>query len=265
MNILCLYDYTGIFGRPWAEAGHTVYCLDIQHPAEPHVKYFSSGGKIVFQFWDAIINRPAPPDIKWDFVATFPPCTDLAVSGAAHFANKLDANPNYLQEAMDLVYRARDIGEASGAPYFIENPVSRISTEWRKPDFMFDPWEFGWYLPIGPHPIWPDLIAPQDAYVKKTCLWTGGGFEIPEHKPVPPDWMWEQSGYVNTPDYERFMSAWNEAKLTIMPRHQWHIWRTHKLYSTQHRKLGGKSLKTKNIRSATPAGFAQAVFERYGK
>ena len=32
-------------------------------------------------------------------------------------------------------------------------------------------------------------------------------------------------------------------------------------YSDQHKKLGGKSLKTKNIRSATPREFAQAVFE----
>lgn len=32
------------------------------------------------------------------------------------------------------------------------------------------------------------------------------------------------------------------------------------LYSQQHRKLGGKSDKTKNIRSATPRGFARAVF-----
>ena len=31
-------------------------------------------------------------------------------------------------------------------------------------------------------------------------------------------------------------------------------------YSDQHKKLGGKSLKTKNIRSATPRGFAKAVF-----
>ena len=32
-------------------------------------------------------------------------------------------------------------------------------------------------------------------------------------------------------------------------------------YSDQHKKLGGKSLKTKNIRSATPRGFALAVFK----
>ena len=36
-------------------------------------------------------------------------------------------------------------------------------------------------------------------------------------------------------------------------------------YSDQHNKLGGKSLKTKNIRSATPRGFAQAVFEANNK
>lgn len=34
-------------------------------------------------------------------------------------------------------------------------------------------------------------------------------------------------------------------------------------FSDQHNKLGGKSLRTKNIRSATPRGFAQAIFEKY--
>jgi hypothetical protein len=32
-------------------------------------------------------------------------------------------------------------------------------------------------------------------------------------------------------------------------------------HSRQHLKLGGKSMKTKNIRSATPRGFAKAVYE----
>ena len=88
---------------------------------------------------------------------------------------------------------------------------------------IFHPYEYGGYIPQqdATHPQWPDHIAPRDAYPKKTCLWTGGGFVMPETKPVEPE-----NGY-----------------------------------SRQHKTLGGKSLKTKNIRSATPRGFAQAVFD----
>ena len=70
--------------------------------------------------------------------------------------------------------------------------------------------------------MYPEHIAPRDAYTKRTCLWTNDKFIMPELKPV---------------DCETFGN------------------------SRQHRKLGGKSAKTKNIRSATPRGFAQAVFE----
>ena len=105
----------------------------------------------------------------------------------------------------------------------MENPVSVLSTLWRKPDQSFHPYQYGGYIPSDQsvHPKWPDYIAPYDAYPKKTCLWTGNNFVMPDKLPVKP-----KDGY-----------------------------------STQHLKLGGKSQKTKNIRSATPRGFARAVFE----
>jgi hypothetical protein len=43
----------------------------------------------------------------------------------------------------------------------LENPVSTISSYWRKPDHSFQPWQYG------------------DLYTKKTCLWTGNGFVMP--------------------------------------------------------------------------------------
>jgi hypothetical protein len=55
----------------------------------------------------------------------------------------------------------------------IENPVSTVSSYWRKPDFTFDPCDYGGYL-----------IPPGDAYTKKTCLWTGNGFVMPKPKAV---------------------------------------------------------------------------------
>jgi hypothetical protein len=217
--IISLCDYTGIMAKPWEEAGYAVFLVDPQHESMMKKGMFTIGAKI----------DEAMPELKvimktYDvkMVFAFPPCTDLAVSGAGHFEAKAQKDPHFQTKAMMVVEQCRTIGELSGAPYMIENPVSVISSAWRKPDFTFHPYEYGGYLPEDDrHPLYPDYIAPRDAYPKKTCLWTGNGFKMPEPKPVPTD-----GGY-----------------------------------STQHLKLGGKSLKTKNIRSATPRGFSQAVFE----
>jgi hypothetical protein len=156
------------------------------------------------------------------FVFGFPECTDLAVSGAAHFEKKRAVDPDFQSKAISLVMLTKILGEYYGCPWALENPVSVISTKWRKPDYKFDPYEYGGYLPKDDeHPVYPSYIKPRDAYPKKTCIWSGNGFVMPDKKPV-----FVERGY-----------------------------------SDQHNKLGGKSLKTKNIRSATPRGFANAVFE----
>lgn len=55
----------------------------------------------------------------------------------------------------------------------IENPVSTLGSYWRKPDFTFHPFEFGG---------WPG--GANDDYGKRTCLWTGGGFRLPQKRPI---------------------------------------------------------------------------------
>lgn len=223
--VLFFFDYTGVMAKPWAEAGYECYIFDIQHPKPlmPNGKgerIHTVGGDIRNR--TAMINSITRNDEVVGLFA-FPPCTDLAVSGARHFENKKIIDPDYKKKAMSLVYLARDWGERLEIPYMIENPVSVISTEWRKPDHIFHPYEYGGYLPRGDrHPEYPKFIAPRDAYTKKTCLWTGNGFKMPKKK------------VVRLPDGYK--------------------------YSLQHTQLGGKSLMTKNIRSATPRGFAKAVF-----
>jgi len=223
--ILSLFDYTTETVKPWAAAGYTCYCVDIQHPAGETREVWGDG--VIVRVGADLFTWQPPAGVHFVFGIGFPPCTDLAVSGAKHFARKLAANPEYRTEAMSLVYRCRDIFEALGVPYAIENPVSVISSEWRKPDYIFHPYEYGGYIPEfeGEHPIWPEFIAARDAYPKRTCLWTGGGFRMPKKLEVPVD-----AGY-----------------------------------STQFLKLGGKSMKTKNIRSATPRGFAAALFIEHGR
>jgi hypothetical protein len=177
MNVLSLCDKTTVACLPWAEAGATCVCIDIQHESVfPQPEIVGEGR--IFKVRADVTNLPkAVADIiaatEWDIVFAFPPCTHLAVSGARWFKQKGD---KALQEALAIVYACRDICEQSKAPWFIENPISRLSTRWRRPDFYFDPHEYAGYLDD----------PSQDAYTKRTALWTGGGFQMPVKKSVPP-------------------------------------------------------------------------------
>ena len=160
--ILSLCDLTGNITIPWVEAGCSAILVDPQHPVgltqEDNVLKV---GSIIDSPLTWHVLRKYAKDII--FVAAFPPCTDLAVSGAAWFERKAAADKHFQTKAMKVVWECYHIAEMLGVPYFIENPVSVISTAWRRPDFIFQPWEFTAY--------WPG-----DNYRKKTCLWTGGGF-----------------------------------------------------------------------------------------
>lgn len=228
--VISLYDFTGEAVRPWAEVGYDCICFDIQHDASAaNVERFAGGGSIIYRHadlhdsatLDALLAEFSESDVV--FAMAFPVCTDLAVSGARHFRAKAALDPLFQRRAADHARACSELFDKLGAPYFIENPVSVLATLWRRPDHRFDPFEYGGYIPAGEadHPRWPEYIAPRDAYPKRTCLWTGGGFTMPDPRPV---------GICSG-------------------------------YSAQYKKLGGRSQRTKDIRSATPRGFARAVLE----
>ena len=155
--VISCFDYSGNMVKPWAEAGYLCYCVDVQHaPGE------TREGNIIKVGADMLDWIP-PRDVV--FASFFPPCTDLAVSGARWFKDK---GLGRLIRALSLFKRSVDIAEMLGCPYLIENPVSTVSSYWRKPDYSFDPCDYG------------------DPYTKKTCLWTGNGFVMPEKARVEP-------------------------------------------------------------------------------
>lgn len=220
-----LYDYTGIMAQPWLDAGYECWLFDGQHP-----EGITRDGNLVkvgmwfnaYRTTDQALEIIEIVGTGIVFVFGFPECTDMAVSGAAHFKKKANNNIAFQAEAVELARLVMYVGDNAGCKWAAENPVSVLSTIWRKPDFIFHPSEYGGYLPENDsHPRYPEYIRPRDAYPKKTCIWAGNGYIEPKRKSVYCD-----------PGY-----------------------------SDQHKKLGGKSLKTKNIRSATPRGFAQANFE----
>ena len=162
--VLSLCDRTGNMARAWAEAGYRCLCVDIQHQGISRRDGITFIGADV-RFW-------LPPPRRYEIVFAFPPCTDLAVSGARWFTDK---GMGGLMSALEIVEACRRICEWSEAPWMIENPVSTISSYWRRPDHVFDPCDYGGYL-----------NPPGDAYTKKTCLWTGAGFVMPPVRRVRP-------------------------------------------------------------------------------
>ncbi len=94
----------------------------------------------------------------WDLLIAHPPCTDLAVSGARHFAEKIADGRQ--QRALDFVQALLDAPIPCIA---LENPVSVISSKIRKPDQIIQPWQFG------------------HGETKATCLWLKN---LPRLKPT---------------------------------------------------------------------------------
>ena len=104
-----------------------------------------SGGKPEWHIKDSVFNVL---NQNWDLMIAFPPCTDLAVSGARHFERKrLDGSQDKsIQFFMDII-------NAQIEKIAVENPIGIMSGIYRKPDQIIQPYYFG------------------DKAQKSTCLW----------------------------------------------------------------------------------------------
>lgn len=164
--VLALCNKTENALIPWRDAGYICVAVDIQH--KPGIDKING-----IYYVGADILDYLPPLGKYAFVMAFPPCTHLAVSGARWFKDK---GLYALADSLKLVKKCHQIAEWTKAPYFIENPVSTLSSYWRKPDYTFNPNEYAGYLES------PNT----EAYTKRTCLWVGNGFVMPKILPVKP-------------------------------------------------------------------------------
>jgi len=88
---------------------------------------------------------------KWDLIIAFPPCTDLAVSGARWFPEKIKNGDQQRSIAFFMMFPFNNCSYIA-----IENPIGIMSSHFRKPDQIIHPWQFG------------------HGEVKSTCLWLKG-------------------------------------------------------------------------------------------
>ena len=133
--------------------GHEAYSADIQEPSGGRPEWHILGdvlpiinGDCVFTTMDGEKHAVYG---EWDLLIAHPPCTHLAVSGMRWF--KEGVKPMHLQEqAADFFMKFIN---ADCDHIAVENPICIMSTRYRKPDQIINPWQFG-------HPE-----------QKKTCLW----------------------------------------------------------------------------------------------
>lgn len=116
-------------------------------------------------------------DGTWGAVIAFPPCTHLCSSGARWFKDKREEQMVAIAFFMSFV--------ALPVPYSIENPIGIMSSRWRKPDQIIQPWMFG------------------HGETKATCLWLNklpkltptnivAGREARVHKMPPSPNRWKE-------------------------------------------------------------------------
>lgn len=87
----------------------------------------------------------------WDLIIAFPPCTDLAVSGARWFPEKIASGSQQRSIDFFLSFFTHKCPHIA-----VENPIGIMSSRYRKPDQIIQPWQFG------------------HGETKATCLWLRG-------------------------------------------------------------------------------------------
>lgn len=135
--------------------GHEAYSCDIIPCSGGHLEWHIQqdvipllNGDCSFKTCDGKLNNVKG---KWDMIIAFPPCTHLCVSGARHFEQK--RKDGRQQQGIDFFMM---FANADCPRIAIENPIGIMSSVWRKPNQIIQPWMFG------------------DKFSKSTCLWLKG-------------------------------------------------------------------------------------------
>lgn len=136
MRVLVACEFSGVVAKAFRDRGHEAWSCDLE-PSEMGDDWHFQGD---VRNW---INSPL-----WDLVIAFPPCTDLCASGAKHFAAKRADG----RQAKSIEFFLM-CANATAPRVAVENPIGIMSTQYRKPDQIIQPWQFG------------------HGETKATCLW----------------------------------------------------------------------------------------------
>ena len=144
MKILVACEYSGVVRDAFIKLGHDAISCDLLPTDAPGPHYQGDVRDLL--------------DYPFDLMIAHPPCTHLSVSGARHFAEKRIDGRQQLAVSFFMMLAKTDIPMIA-----IENPVCIMSSLYRKPDQVIQPWQYG------------------HGETKATCLWIKG---LPLLKPT---------------------------------------------------------------------------------
>lgn len=222
-RVLSIGDYSGAWSKPFRDAGYITVRIDPKLKTGKLNTLDRTIGITAQQYRDRLCDQvDAGEHIRGRFAAILlaPPCTAFASSGSQYWPAK-DADGT-TADALEIIDACTDIVYMSQpAAWVLENPVGRLSTSCYRP-------RLGWpRIYVQPHNFAGLSSDPEaDRYTKKTGLW--GEFSVPALKAL--------------------MAQQNMTPLRACEQGSWI------------QKLGGKSERTKELRSMTPPGLAQATF-----
>jgi hypothetical protein len=130
-------EFSQIVTQAFRNKGHEMYSCDLLPTEGLHPEWHFQGNVLDYL------------DCDWDIIIAHPPCTDLSSSGARWFKDKLVSQQESIKFFMEFA-------NCKCPKVAIENPVGIMSTIYRKPNQIIQPWWFG----VGE--------------TKATCLWLRG-------------------------------------------------------------------------------------------
>lgn len=164
MNVLIACEESQEVCKAFRARGHNAFSCDLQECSGGHPEWHIRGNVLgILSPNDYGANEPpeiafVTDDLKyhcivgpWDLIIAHPPCTNLAVSGARHFARKRADGSQARSAAFFMEFTRADCPRIA-----IENPVGIMSTIYKKPTQIIQPYEYG------------------DPHRKATCLWLKG-------------------------------------------------------------------------------------------
>ena len=156
MNVLVACEESQAVCIEARRLGHNAFSCDIQECSGGHPEWHIMGdvlpllnGRCSFETMDGARHEIAG---RWDAIIAFPPCTHLCSSGQHWFYRGLK-DPALKEQGAEFFMRMIN---ADCDRIAVENPVGIMSTRYRKPDQIINPYQFG-------HPE-----------QKKTCIWIKG-------------------------------------------------------------------------------------------
>lgn len=138
MKVLIACEFSGIVTRAFRDKGHEAFSCDLL-PTEGNPEWHYQ-----MNVEELLCERTGFSHC--DLLIAFPPCTHLAVSGARWFKGKAVEQRAAINDFM--FYASAPIEKIC-----VENPIGIMSTQYRKPDQIIQPWQFG------------------HGETKATCLW----------------------------------------------------------------------------------------------